>query len=306
MSEKKKSKKKKSKTGRIISTVILIAALAVFIYAAYNLITIYTTYKAASDEYDKLSAEYTSDKTDTTPTPTPTESPDKEDEKTGDPYLDEDGTLVEDDVPPLEVDFDGLKAINEDVVGWIYVDAVPEVSFPVVEGTDNDYYLHYTFDRQFNPSAAVFVSYDNARDFSDVHTVIYGHHMHDGSMFFKLDNLRDPDVVLADPYFWIMTPNGNYRYRIFAMVEVDPVGEAYTTFSGYGQEFLEWEEKMKSQSFIDFGDIPLSQYDHCVMLSTCTFDSGVRMVILGKCVSTQRPPDPAGTVGTVEETEENQ
>ena len=52
--------------------------------------------------------------------------------------------ICEDAEPPLEVDWNELKAINPDIVGWIYVDALPTINYPVLKGEDNEYYLHHT------------------------------------------------------------------------------------------------------------------------------------------------------------------
>ena len=51
---------------------------------------------------------------------------------------------------PLDIDFDSLRSINTDVIGWIYVEALDGVSYPVVKGTDNEQYLHMTYEKNYN------------------------------------------------------------------------------------------------------------------------------------------------------------
>ena len=53
------------------------------------------------------------------------------------------------DVPPIQVDFAALREMNPDIVGWLYIGAL-DISYPVVQGTDNEYYLHRTFEGKDN------------------------------------------------------------------------------------------------------------------------------------------------------------
>ena len=66
------------------------------------------------------------------------------------------------------------------------------VDYPVVQGKDNDYYLHYTFKKDYLYSGTLFVDYRNSKSLlRNYNTVIYGHNMTDGSMFNTLYNFKD-------------------------------------------------------------------------------------------------------------------
>lgn len=52
-----------------------------------------------------------------------------------------------------EVDFEGLRSINEQVVGWIY-DESSVINYPIAQARDNDYYLHRMFNGESNPADA--------------------------------------------------------------------------------------------------------------------------------------------------------
>lgn len=52
--------------------------------------------------------------------------------------------------PPISVDFDTLKSVNPDVVGWIYIEALDNINYPVVQGDDNETYLHTTYENNYN------------------------------------------------------------------------------------------------------------------------------------------------------------
>nr|WP_302585297.1 VaFE repeat-containing surface-anchored protein [uncultured Schaedlerella sp.] len=61
------------------------------------------------------------------------------------------------------------------------------VDYPVVQGENNEYYLHYTFDRMENIAGSIFLDFRNRADFTDSKVILYGHNMQDGSMFSHLE-----------------------------------------------------------------------------------------------------------------------
>jgi hypothetical protein len=78
-----------------------------------------------------------------------------------------------------------LAQINPDVYGWISI-AGTDINYPIVQGKDNDEYLHRTYKRENLFVGSIFMDYQNSADFSDCNSIIYGHNMKDGSMFGKL------------------------------------------------------------------------------------------------------------------------
>ena len=135
-----KQKKKQKKCGNPLWTLVFLAALAVFCFSGYKLIGIYLDYKTGTDEYRDLQ-QYTTEitKTPETPATTKTEEPQAESEP-AEPSEPEPEPLSYPTEPPLAVDFESLKAINPDVKGWLYIEAL-DISYPVVQGPDNDAYL---------------------------------------------------------------------------------------------------------------------------------------------------------------------
>lgn len=91
-----------------------------------------------------------------------------------------------------EIDFDELRAINEDIVAWIQIPRIG-VDYPVVQGKDDEPYLHYTFDGIANKAGSIFLDYRNRADFTDSKVILYGHNMKDGSMFSNLKKYQDAD-----------------------------------------------------------------------------------------------------------------
>lgn len=263
----KQPEQKKKKKGDVLLTIALIAAIAVFCYAAFNLYHIYTEYKKGTDEYNQI----------------------EEMAVTG---RDADSTEVAGPSaqikPPIEVDFDKLKSVNEDVVGWIYVDALPDISYPIVKGKDNQTYLHQTYEKNYNFAGTIFVDYENSGDFSDCNTLVYGHNMKNGSMFGHLKKFREDDKLYKqDKYFWILTPERNYRYEIITAYTTSVNSDTYTLFKGPGEEFEKYLETIKGYSEIQTDDTDLTIKDKIVTLSTCTGNESTRFVVQGKRVDAE-------------------
>ena len=263
----KQPKKKKKKKSDVLLTIALIAAIAVFCYAAFNLYHIYTEYRKGTDEYNQIEEMAVTER-------------DADSAEVAGPNA----QLK----PPIEVDFDKLKSVNEDVVGWIYVDALPDISYPIVKGKDNQTYLHQTYEKNYNFAGTIFVDYENSGDFSDCNTLVYGHNMKNGSMFGHLKKFREDDKLYKqDKYFWILTPERNYRYEIISAYTTGVNSDTYTLFKGPGEEFEKYLETIKGYSEIKTDDTDLTIKDRIVTLSTCTGNESTRFVVQGKRVDVE-------------------
>lgn len=263
----KQPEQKKKKKSDVLLTIALIAAIVVFCYAAFNLYHIYTEYKKGTDEYNQIEEMAVTER-------------DADSAEVAGPNA----QLK----PPIEVDFDKLKSVNEDVVGWIYVDALPDISYPIVKGKDNQTYLHQTYEKNYNFAGTIFVDYENSGDFSDCNTLVYGHNMKNGSMFGHLKKFREDDKLYKqDKYFWILTPERNYRYEIISAYTTSVNSDTYTLFKGPGEEFEKYLETIKGYSEIQTDDTDLTIKDKIVTLSTCTGNESTRFVVQGKRVDAE-------------------
>lgn len=263
----KQPEQKKKRKSDVLLTIALIAAIVVFCYAAFNLYHIYTEYKKGTDEYNQIEEMAVTER-------------DADSAEVAGPNA----QLK----PPIEVDFDKLKSVNEDVVGWIYVDALPDISYPIVKGKDNQTYLHQTYEKNYNFAGTIFVDYENSGDFSDCNTLVYGHNMKNGSMFGHLKKFREDDKLYKqDKYFWLLTPERNYRYEIISAYTTGVNSDTYTLFKGPGEEFEKYLETIKGYSEIQTDDTDLTIKDKIVTLSTCTGNESTRFVVQGKRVDAE-------------------
>lgn len=279
----KQPEQKKKKKSDVLLTIALIAAIVVFCYAAFNLYHIYTEYKKGTDEYNQIEEMAVTER-------------DADSGEAAGPNA----QLK----PPIEVDFDKLKSVNEDVVGWIYVDALPDISYPIVKGKDNQTYLHQTYEKNYNFAGTIFVDYENSGDFSDCNTLVYGHNMKNGSMFGHLKKFREDDrLYKQDKYFWILTPERNYRYEIISAYTTGVNSDTYTLFKGPGEEFEKYLETIKGYSEIQTDDTDLTIKDKIVTLSTCTGNESTRFVVQGKRVDAEDADSAAANTGSTADEE---
>ncbi len=181
------------------------------------------------------------------------------------------GEIVEQEVvyPPIEVDFDELLAVNPDVTGWIYCEDTV-INYPVVQGEDNTFYLHHSIDGAYSSSAAIFVDSYNQRDFQDANTIIYGHHMKNGSMFAGLEDWSDQSYYEEHPVMWLLTPAQNYRIVLFSGYHTAADSDAYRIYDRTGEALDTYiQERLELSDFQ--ADIALSGEDKIVTLSTCAY-----------------------------------
>lgn len=111
------------------------------------------------------------------------------------------------------IDFDALRAINPDVVAWIYVPGT-YVDYPVVQTTNNELYLDHNFERSWCAAGSIFLDAGASSDFSDIDTYIFGHHMRSGAMFGSLVLFRDASFAQRHNTIHIYTPIDSRVYSV--------------------------------------------------------------------------------------------
>lgn len=167
------------------------------------------------------------------------------------------------------MDFDALKEKNSDVIGWILIPDT-EINYPILYGSNNDYYLSHTWNNEYNSVGAIFMDSRLSGDFTDFNTIIYGHRMRDGSMFGGLKYYSDQSYWQQHPRVYIALATGEiYRYDIFAAYEASVEGKALQ------RTFDTEDAKQKlissglSRTAVDTGIVPETT-DSILTLSTCT------------------------------------
>lgn len=116
----------------------------------------------------------------------------------------------------ISIDFNALKAVNEDIYAWIEVPGTI-ISYAVVQHpTDELFYNSHNVDKSYYSGGSIFSQTYNTKDFTDPVTVLYGHNLKSNRMFSQLWNFADTDFFAENRYIYIYTPEKVYQYEIFA------------------------------------------------------------------------------------------
>ena len=164
----------------------------------------------------------------------------------------------------LEIDFDELRAINEDIVAWIQIPGIG-VDYPVVQGKDNEPYLHYTFDGKANKAGSIFLDYRNRADFTDSKVILYGHNMKDGGMFSNLKKYQDEEFRKEQGKVLLYLPDKVLECEIVECRRVSVRDSIYEVEQEEGKNVLEQ-----------------------IILSTCSSASDKRLVLKCRIALEQR------------------
>lgn len=181
------------------------------------------------------------------------------------------------------VDFGALEKINGDVVGWMIAEGT-EIDYPVVQGTDNDFYLRHLFTRERNKLGSIFMDHRNQRDFSDQQTIIYGHNMKDGSMFSSLTKYKDQGYYDSAPTMQLYTPGDDFEIAWFAGVVVDG-NEALKPFDFRDEHDLQRHiDALKRDSTFE-AQTMVGVDDRIITLLTCSYEfTNARYALYGKLI----------------------
>lgn len=179
--------------------------------------------------------------------------------------------------PDGGIDFAALQAINPDAAAWLEMPGLG-ISLPVVQAADNETYLHRSFDGSDSPAGCLFFA---APAGDGLYRVIYGHNLHDGSMFNGLLNYRDEDFYAANPTFTLYTPEGAGTWRIFSCHTATDMEELYRTDRTAGEEYDAFLQQLLEASEYDTG-AELPEGAQAVTLSTCltSYGSGLERYVV--------------------------
>lgn len=240
-------KKKKSKVRRIALDIIMVCLAGIVVFSGYRVYKIMHDYKVNRDIYSRIAE-----------------------------------TAMPEGFNG-EIDFDALRKINPDIVGWLYYEST-NINYPIVQGKDNDYYLHISFDGTWTLGGTLFADAITEEPFNQFNTIVYGHHMQDHTMFGDIKELKDPEYCKEHPQFELITPEGKYHLKICAFVHQPSDSAIYTTNFHDEEGKQEYINLIKSlATYITTEE--MTTEDRLVILSTCAYEyQEARYMVVGKMI----------------------
>ena len=279
----------KEKMGKKLCIVLAVMAILLMGISGYQLYKIQTEYQEGTDLYDELAAQMVKMQQKDTPKQTEAETTDKVSNTGEAPTTSADDTAAKtDEIPkstddcPVTIDFEGLTAYNDDIVGWIYMEDTL-INYPVVQSDDNSYYLRRMLNGKYNIAGTIFMDYRNNADMSDLNTIIYGHNVKNGSMFGDIPKYKEQSFYDAHPVMWFITPDGTYRIDIIAGMITDTSSDAYDIFDNDESLDTFLEDIIKNSTFKS--NVDINGIEKIVTLSTCTYEfDDARYILIGSIV----------------------
>lgn len=164
-----------------------------------------------------------------------------------------------------------LQDKNKDLIGWVNIPGTV-IDYPIVQTGNNSYYMNHTFAKKKNPSGAIFMDYRGDETFGDHVSIIYGHHMKDGSMFSALRQYKNKQFLQAHQQVQIETLTKTHQYQVFAAFFCDKNDDfLYYNQSkeGIRQELITYLMR-KSGHLIGQINWP-GEKEHILILMTCDY-----------------------------------
>lgn len=184
--------------------------------------------------------------------------------------------------PDIPINFKELQQENPDIYAWIRIPDT-KIDYPVVQSVSDDtYYLNHTIEKKEGLPGSIYSESQNAQDFSDPNTVLYGHNMRNGSMFAGLHKYSDKDYMKKHQEITVYTADHILTYQIFAAVVYD---------NRHILNTIDFQDATQFQSFLDslknarnlnnvYDDtVTVTTDDRLLTLSTCNSNSEQRFIV---------------------------
>ena len=272
--QQKKRKKKKLRFRKWVIVVFLIFFLSIFSFLAYKVYSWYNDNKEVDNiSDDVLKNTKVKEKKDNNNT----ENVNPPEDISND-YWD----YIK--INLLEVDFNELLKKNPDTVGWIEVKGT-NINYPIVQTTDNSYYLTHAFDKTKNEAGWVFMDYRNDAVNFNQNTILYAHSRLTGSMFGSLKNILNSSWYTNkdNHIIRLSTPTENTMWQVFSVYTIPKESYYITPNFNSNEAYQEFLNTMKSRSEVEFS-AEVNTNDKILTLSTCKDNFGNRVVMHAKLI----------------------
>ncbi|MEG0313909.1 MAG: class B sortase [Erysipelotrichaceae bacterium] len=187
-----------------------------------------------------------------------------------------------------DVNFKELKKLNSKINSYIKIPNT-EITFPIIKGEDNDFYLNHNLEDQINNYGSIYMDFRNDSNYKDFNTYIYGHNVMGGGMFSELENYENVDFIKNHKKMYLFTEKENFDLEVFAVYS-GPItdGSYFVNNHSNQKELNDYLFKLKKQCLYFDDSVKLSINDHIVTLFTCSLkeglDSDLRITVFARII----------------------
>lgn len=282
------TEKKKLPTSELVRRIVLAASVVAIIIASGMLLNEYRLSKQNDDVMDEVSDLIITHPTGSSPVEDTTER-----ELTPEEQWAELKKKYPDVVFPqnLQLKYAKLYATNQEFVGYLSAEGVG-INLPIVQAKDDKKYLEKNFYLQSTKYGCPFVTHLNNISELDQNTVIFGHHMNNGTIFGALDKYKTIDGFKKAPVISFNTLYKDYNWKVIAAIVTsaypkDDNGYVFryyfTQLSTY-ENFSAYLSELSQRSLYDTG-VDVLPTDKLLTLSTCSHEfTDARFVVVARLV----------------------
>ena len=201
------------------------------------------------------------------------------------------------------INWEKLKDINEEIVGWVQINDT-EIDYPVLwhKGDDlsSQFYLNHNYKAEYDSYGSIFLDYRCTKGTDSKNTIMHGHHMNDGSMFGNLMNYGGTsgnlDFYKEAPTIRFDTPKAKGTYKIISIFKTNTLssqGEFFNYMIGNFQnekDFMNYVYNVRIRSLINC-PVTVNEDDELITLSTCSYEfTNFRTVVVARRVRIGEDP----------------
>ncbi len=219
---------------------------------------------------------------------------------------------VEENPNAPKQNWEALKKINKEIVGWITIEDT-KIDYPVLEhkgdNANSQYYLNHTYKKSYSTYGSVFVDYRCKKSVKSKNVILHGHNMQDGTMFRGLtgygDLQGDLEFYKKHPVVEFNTPEADGLYKIISVFKTNTL-YSHGEFFNYMQaeflsdaEFMNFVYNCRVRSLINC-PVMVNEDDQLLTLSTCSYEySNWRTVVVARRLREGEKPDVNTEIATL-------
>lgn len=183
----------------------------------------------------------------------------------------------------LSIDYSKLREKNKDIIGWVKVNST-NINYPVVQYSDNEYYLTHDLYKNYNGGGWVFLDYRNKNDFNNKNSIIYAHGRENKTMFGTLKNILNKEWYQNKDNYVIKTSSlsGSYVWQVFSVYKIPNTNDYIKTNFSTDSEYQTFLNLITKRSIYDF-KTNVTINNKILTLSTC-FDDNSKVVLHAKLI----------------------
>ena len=200
-----------------------------------------------------------------------------------------DSSDVKDNITERMVQVQELNNINEDIIGWLEIQDT-KINFPVLQGSDNEYYMTHTYKKEYSKDGSIFLDKDYDWNIPSSNLLIYGHNNKNGNMFQDLLKYEDENYYKEHSYIRFTTVNDDSQYEIISVFKSRVYYKSEQNVFRYyffinaanEEEYNYYVEESKKASLYDTGKTAIYG-EQLLTLTTCEYSQeDGRFVIVAK------------------------